>query len=331
MRFVYHPELVEQVVFLAARRNGSWECELHEHIDRLYATADPELRNQAFRDAYAQRFSAWGLGRDVEDALAQLPTLREITQCVIVPAGRGNSQRVDLLSKEVAGRTERTLYVQLRPETVLDPTTIRPWLRRELLHVVDMLDEKFGYRADEMPGSSWERKLRQDRYMVLWRMYIAGRLTRAGYPDDRELSALRTAFGRAFIHQGAHPPTAAFERVLHADSLTHAQLLAWAIAPQSLVAGESACAACGPQPGGSCPLCGFPTHDWFDFVDQGSAELAAAIETTHAAWNRVQGACRQCAETYAYRFGRSAGGPRFVCIQGEEHESVISPQRCLIA
>lgn len=297
MQFVYHPELVEQAVLLASR-NEARECELHECVDQLYAIADLELRDRAFRRAYAEKFATWGLNHALEDVLGALNLPRGIGQCLVVQAGRAKHQQVDLLAKNEA----HTLLIQVRAEALLEPGPLRPWLRSELCHVADMLDEQFGYKPDEITGSSWERKLRQDRYMIVWRIYVAGRLKRAGHSSELELSALRTAFAKAFTHHGTAASSAAFDRVVNAQSLTHSELLDWAVAPETLASDAPAGDECAPRLGGGCPLCGFPTHDWYEFRTHHSIDLANRIRNTHPMWNRNQGACRQCAETYASRF-----------------------------
>ncbi len=54
-------------------------------------------------------------------------------------------------------------------------------------------------------------------------------------------------------------------------------------------------------PGSDCPLCGFPTFDWFDFNGGTEIDPIRAIERRHPDWTPTSGACRQCAELYASR------------------------------
>ncbi len=303
MLFVYHADLVEQVVFLVTRTNPTRECELHEKVDLLYAISDVETRSAAFCKAYGDHFTAWKLADGFESHLRTLIGDCNLHRCAMVPASRGRNQKVDLLTKTEAGFTDRTLFIQVLPESILDPTPLLPWLQRELLQVADMLDERFGYRPDDIVGSPWERKLRQDRYMVLWRIHVAGRLLRAGMQNARELASLHAAFEKAFRNKGNCPAPESFDRVLHAEALTHAQLLAWAIEPRELQSKHSGICEVGPGPGGLCPLCGFPTHDWFDFESRCVDGCFTTIQAARPGWQRDQGACRQCMETYIHRIG----------------------------
>ncbi|MBI1825190.1 MAG: hypothetical protein HY287_11075 [Planctomycetes bacterium] len=319
MRFVFHQELIEQVVGVAARRDSLRECELHERVDRLYAIGDSELRNRSFREAYAKCFMAWGLGGSLQNVLREFSESPKIEQCVIVPAERSKTHRVDLLTKGEDERSRRTLFVQLSPEAVLDPTSILSWLRRELCHVADMLDETFGYVPDAIDGSPWERTLRHERYMLLWRISIAGRLNRSGVADEAELIQLRRAFGRAFMLRGMTPPSVAFDRITNAEALTHGDLLNWALHPEALLhENEDTEGASNQRLGGLCPLCGFPTFDWFDFDGAESSASAVSIQGEHGTWSSAKGACRQCAETYAFRVDRSRGVPNCDRMGGED-------------
>jgi len=309
MHFVYHPDLVEQVIFLVTRASAERECEWHTQVDRLFAIQDFETRNAAFGKAHGDHFTAWKLAEEFESLLRVLSGSCKLHRCAMVPAGRRRSQKVDLLVKTESGHTERTLFIQVRPESILEPKPLVPWLRRELMQVADMLDDKFGYEPDAIVGSSWERKLRQDRYLVLWQINVEGRLLRAGHADGKELTALRAAFNKALRHQGSEPALREFERVLHAEALTHAELLAWATEPQRLSSSQGLISNGGPSPGGMCPLCGFPTYDWFDFVAHPETEPFSAILSKYPLWCTAHGACRQCVETYLHRNGEIESQP----------------------
>ncbi len=78
------------------------------------------------------------------------------------------------------------------------------------------------------------------------------------------------------------------------------QLLDWAIDPTTLFneGSVSRPARKRQSPGEDCPLCGFPTHDWFEFPADDSHSVVDAIRVSHPAWRPESGACRQCAEMY---------------------------------
>jgi hypothetical protein len=306
MRFEYHPDLVEQTVFQAARRDARLECELHATIDRLYEIPDQELRQRSFNEAYGDLFGRWKLDGILREAAREFPPVdRGVDKCVVAPAARGKTQAVDLFVKQAdasGNEPTRTLLIQLCPEAFLRTDQTSAWLRRELYHVADMLDADFGYSPEDLGGSSWEGNLLRDRYQVLWRIYVVGRLIRSGQADGVELPSLKGGFRRAFAHHGLGPSDEDFAHILSQPKLTHHQLSTWASHPELVISASAERPADGTFPqrlGDACPLCGFPTYDWYVFSTEGDEKRAAAIETVKPSWRRDLGACRQCVETYA--------------------------------
>ena len=77
---------------------------------------------------------------------------------------------------------------------------LRTLLRRELLHVADMLDPAFGYlqgAAQRGPDPAVVNLLRE-RYRVLWDATIDGRLCREGRLGAQARAARLAEFARAF-------------------------------------------------------------------------------------------------------------------------------------
>ena len=239
MRFEYHPDLVEQTVFQSARRDARLECELHAAIDRLYKIPDQELRQRSFNEAYGDLFGRWKLDSVLIDALREFPLIDQcIEECVVAPAARGKTQAVDLFVKQAdapGAEPHRTLLIQLCPEAFLRTDQTNAWLRRELYHVADMLDADFGYSPDDLCGSSWEGNLLRDRYQVLWRIYVVGRLLCSAQADVAELPSLKGGFRRAFAHHGLGPSDEDFARILSQPKLTHHQISTWASHPELVI------------------------------------------------------------------------------------------------
>jgi hypothetical protein len=93
-----------------------------------------------------------------------------------------------------------TIVVRLRPQSLLDPEGLRTLLRRELLHVADMLDPAFGY-LKELPSVERDPavvNLLRERYRVLWDATIDGRLCREGLLGTRARAVGLSEFARAF-------------------------------------------------------------------------------------------------------------------------------------
>ncbi|MEE9294979.1 MAG: hypothetical protein V3W34_08485 [Phycisphaerae bacterium] len=340
----YDHALVEQATFLAARRDEQRECELHLAIDPIYEIPDKELRQKAFTGVFRQFFTKFGLDRVVSSLIAEQPLISEcVGRCVVREAPRSSAESAELFVRqahglqsvgsmaaraETHGSDSRTLVVQACPQSLLDTGKFVFRMRRELLHVADMLDERFAYKREAIAGLPARQNLVRDRYRVLWDVYVQGRLQRRGQAEARWTERLKRNFRKVFGGQDADSMEPAFDRVFRAPSagdgsppaagfsprgpLTHGILLEWAGNPDKLFQAASSSRSSNglvgslvdtrdseKAPGGRCPLCGFPTHDWFDFPGVEDGTIADAVRSNHPDWSIESGLCRQCAEMYA--------------------------------
>lgn len=238
MRFEYGPQLVEQATFLASRSDPERECAMHELLDPLFRIDDTESRQRAFRDAYGVLFRRFGLDEIVPAQARAFPLLRtRLGRCIVREAERRRAQSADLYrdkSKEGTNDGERVLIIALCPECLVDQDRLCPWLLRQLRHIEDMVDERFGYEC-ELPGASAvQQNLIRDRYGLLWDIFVECRLLRSGRISGDGVGALRRSFEKAFTRDGQSPSRVDFDRLLKRDDLTHAQLMSWAAEPYLL-------------------------------------------------------------------------------------------------
>ena len=284
--------LVEEAVLraLAARPD---EREFRRARDRLYRLPEGDAREHAFAALHAEWFARLGLGEPIHAALAELSLLAEhCRQCVVVAAPTRKDEGADLLVDGAA----RTVLIRLRSSAFLDPGALLALLRAELLHVADMVDPAYGYEPalPDVDGGPTYARLLQDRYRALWNVSVAGRLVRRAAADPTAIAQAQRGFASAFPMLGEAAP-AAFERFFTADALTHAELVAFAVAPRGAGAVEQL------VPGGRCPLCRFPTHAPEAEPEHLPADLVARITEQFPAWCPAHGLCRQCADLYRTR------------------------------
>jgi hypothetical protein len=312
MTIEYEQALIEQATFLAARRDQRLEYELHQAIDPLYEISDEETRRRAFEPAFARFFAKLGLDRIVADLIAERPLVSQhVGRCVVREAPRAKVESAELFVRRAGAGSSasgRTLVIQVCPQSLVDSEPFALRMRRELLHVADMLDERFGYTPDTVaPGAPGARQsLLRDRYRVLWDIYVEGRLSRRGLSDKSMAAGVRRSLQHVFATYDPQAVDGVFDELFDTPTLTHDDLLARARSPELLFpacvdsegsAGAAAHAQIGP--GQPCPLCGFPTHDWFDFGADADGTVINAIRRNHAGWSPRDGACRQCAEMCA--------------------------------
>jgi len=304
MQIEYDPQLIEQAVFLACRQDRPMESKLHAATDPLYTLADHRAAEAKFQEVYATFFTDLELGSILTTLLAERPLIEQhVGRCIVHQAVQSKDESAELFVKNAgpsANPSTRTLIIRLCPASLLAPDDLALWLRRELLHVSDMLDERFAYHREALDGLPARQNLMRDRYSVLWDVFAQSRLSREGNAEQSYTRRLSAMFQKAFSGHGGDWQ-GVFQRVFRDPGLTHRRLLDWAGKPETLF-GEQSAPQQGPtrpSPGGECPLCGFPTYDWFGFETGGADSLAEAIRSSRPDWQRRSGACRQCAEIYA--------------------------------
>jgi hypothetical protein len=283
----FDPRLVEAAVLAAVARRGG-EGEFHAERDGLYQIAEPEPREAAFAALHARWFERLALDRPFRETLAERPTIAARCGRWLVARARGTrDEAADLL---VAPSAPPTLLVRVTAETVATAERLSLLLRRELLHVADMLDPRFGY-APSLPASAAggaRESVVRGNYRVLWDAYVDGRLARLEAVPLAVRAERLAEFVRAFPHLGERA-VAAFERFFGARELTHAELLAFAVGGP----------AGAPLP--RCRLCDLPTHAFEPAPEALAAEVLAAIARDFPSWRPADGLCGRCAELYVSR------------------------------
>lgn len=238
MTLEYEQSLVETTVFLAVRNDEALDCEFHLAIDPLYEIPDEELRQREFAPIFRGFFTKLGLDRVIAGLLAERPLVGEsVDQCIVREAARKKDESAELFvqSADNGDRPKHTMVIQVCPQSLIEPEPFVHRIRRELLHVADMLDERFGYQRETFSGPVSLQNLQRDRYRVLWDTYVEGRLRREGLGTDEEGERLNRAFARVMKNDPVDDGDSAFRRVFDAPTLTHRYLMEWAQDPRPLL------------------------------------------------------------------------------------------------
>jgi len=290
--------------------------------NRLYEIQDPEQREAAFREFHSDWFERLDLGRGIWQALQEQPLIPTSTRACIVVHSRGSrDEGADLFVSpggKGTGETEgRTVAIRLDPHRLLDEERLLAFLRHELFHIADMLDPIFGYEP-QLPkgelGPAHERLL-QDRYRVLWDIYIDGRQVHRNWAPSSLRERRLHEFTRTFPML-ADRIEEAFSRFFNGTSLTHSDLVAFAINPVATLASvldsyssnlkfdirnSNLPTYSRPERGERCPLCRFPTHVFETDAAALPDAVVMAIRGDFPAWDTAHGLCQQCADLYRAR------------------------------
>jgi hypothetical protein len=230
--------LVEKTVFLFSRRNSRLERDIHAAVDPLYLQKGGPERDREFHRIYGEFFSKLELGGVIREVLAEYPLIQErVDRCLVVEAQRRKDESSELLvrpPKDDEASPARTLLIQVCPQSLLDPEKSAGPMRRELLHVSDMLDAAFAYDRQDLEGQSAEQNLIRDRYRVLWDIYVEARLFRDGRINDGGFPRLLEMFPRAFPLRDPQLTQAIVAKLRNTFEVTHSRLLSWARDPSLL-------------------------------------------------------------------------------------------------
>jgi len=308
----FHPALIEQATFLAARRDSRTERALRAELENVYRTRDPDERDAHFVRIHGRWFAELELDQPLRKLLAEQPLIAErVARCHVREAPGRRRESVELFVRATAesGRgEERTLMIDLCPETLLDADRLDAWLRRELYKIADMVDDAFGYSPHLPQVHRSRQNLIRDRYRVLWDAYVEVRMRRAFPESAADLERWSARFRRAFSIDDDSVAAACLQYLIDLGATTHSRILGWAMQPDTLPGWRPAAGRAGHAAGEMCPLCCFPTYDWYDFASDVDGRLQRAIVAAHANWQPGRGACRQCVETYAAKDNADPAG-----------------------
>lgn len=301
LRIRYDADLLEAAVEAVLRHGGDRTAgeRYRRAADRIYTRyPDPESRRQAFDALHARLFEEMGCAPPVRAAASGLEG--QVSEVLV---GRAWTQEEEGADLDVRLRAVR---LRLLPARFLSLPDLEVFLHHEFVHILDMLDDGFGYGpgAEGLPGTiSW---LLGERFGCLWDCSVDGRIARAGGRPLHPPGELEERCARLFPALPPGGAVAVVRRLWEGERPSYPTLLRWAVEPAALAA-WAGCgplqSAAGPPPGAPCPLCGFPTHEWAGEVEEGVLELIRADFPT---WQPREGACARCVEVYVLRLT----GPR---------------------
>lgn len=306
MQLQYDEDVVEAAVFCRAAGRGhpvpSFQAaRFHRERERLYAITDAEERNRRFFHLHLEWFREWGLEELLTRPLQEYSLLRLHVRTLVLRKARG--PREEGAELYVNGSV-RTGVISLRPERLASGTEAAGFLHHEFFHLQDMVDPAYGYEPELAISlaSASQQRLTRERYGVLWDASIDGRLTRAGRPTAGTKELRWLEFDQAFAFWPESKREEVFAWAWHSPSPTHKQFREWVSDPRQLDS------SAGPQPGGLCPLCRFPTFAWAQAMTLEERTLLA-IRGEFPGWSPGQGVCGRCVEIYRRRQFSEAMSP----------------------
>lgn len=296
MHLRYDDDFVEAAVFLCAsgRRPGTPSLQIrrfHAEREKCYTVADPDERNAAFFKVHLDWFREWGLEQLLTGLLTEYPLLPGALNVLAFRQARTKNEEGAEMYVSAGGI--RNAMVALRMDRLERDEPLLCFLRHEFMHLHDMVDPAFAYSPHvHLPThNQTQQRITRERYRLLWDITIDGRLTRVPHETITSRDQHQALFERAFSFWPEEKRRLVFESHWDGTAPRHEHILALAADPRDLSHAQE------PLPGGSCPLCHFPTFEW-THVPALAPEILASLRTQFPDWTPEQGACKRCAEIY---------------------------------
>ncbi len=298
----YASELVEKVITGEMRRREALGDRgltklYHRRAEPFYEHGEEE-RAEMFNQLHAEFFAKLGFDKMTREIFAEFPDLDKVGRMSVIEAE--TEEEADLA---VGEGEPKMILIKLQHESFLDQGRLGRILRHELMHVSDMLDDSFGYRIERLGASISEEMIVRDKYRLLWDIYIDSRLAKRGAREQTVKDMRFAEFERLYHKIPERHRSRVFESLWNEEKMTHGELLELAREPRKLL--ERAGIALEKKtlllPGMICPLCKFPTYNWFEEETSLEPEVIDAIRQDFPAWQAVQGVCERCVETYKAR------------------------------
>lgn len=224
----FDPDFIEEAVFLYAGKEAASSAltkSFHEARERLYAEPFGERREQAFRIFYEEYFARFGLRAIFENILAEFPLLSGLDMLIYIKKVAGRKREESELY--VNGQA-KTVYIGLQAIRILERGFLESFLRFELMHICDMLDEVFHYSPYPLflkEGGVVENENIKNRFRLLWDIYVDSRLVRRGHRPFVHEDARQKEFKKVFFSMNEQQQGAAFCKVRDTEGLSQADLL----------------------------------------------------------------------------------------------------------
>ncbi|MBS1257755.1 MAG: hypothetical protein MAG551_00802 [Candidatus Scalindua arabica] len=315
LEVVYDQQLVDDIVYKGlAKQEASGDLalykEYHEKRDAIYEM-DEESRPRKFRELDNDFFNRLGCDVYIKEIFDEYPDIEEKIESVHV-------RRATTKQNEGSNVVDegRKVIIRLYPEIFIEGSNeIRRVIRHELMHVSDMMNEKFEYNVnEEFSNSPMEERIMRDRYRLFWDISVDGRLTNNGLEAAASREERKREFDSFFSKIPEESRELIFSEMWDSEEpMTHNKMvelskdtnkvLALAVGSRSAEELVEDTKKLGPLPGTTCTLCGFPSFDWVEEAAEDD-DIVKVLKEDFPDWEPQDGVCSRCAEYYKVKAGK---------------------------
>lgn len=298
-RFLFSVKLIERAVQLELQRQADLENRYHRKADFIYEEYDGSERQQEFEKLDWSFFRRLGIPERLDREVQKFPIITEhVDNIVVTMAIQKSQETADLLTND---KVEQ-MMISICPETLLDWNVGRRYLLHELMHVADMLDPSFQYERRRLGTSPSDEEIVRQRFAILWRIYVDGRLDQQGETPLLHLGEYEREFNRLFRRVPVDHRKKILEELWSGNSWTYRKLIALA-GDSSYVSGLAggtsevvADWAAGLALANSCPICHCRMYEAVRLDEKSDFNRIHRIQKEFPEWSPDQGICSRCLE-----------------------------------
>ena len=297
-RFLFSVKLIETTVQLQLQRQTDLKKLYHRKADFIYEEYDVSERQQEFEKLDWSFFHRLGIPGRLDEEVRKFPIITEhVSNIVVSVATQQADETADLLD-----HCDEQMLISICPETLVDWNIRRRYLLNELLHVADMLDPAFLYERKKLGNSPSEEEIVRQRFSLLWRIYVDGRLEHQGETPFLLIGECEQEFDRLFKRVPIVHRKKILEKLWSSSTLIYRQLVGFARDLSELTewvgasSGLSPDRAGGLATGNSCPICQCRMYHAVRLDEKSDSAILIRIREEFPEWCPDQGICDRCLE-----------------------------------
>ncbi len=279
-------------VYLEQRQSSASVRDFCTERETLYNTNSGKERENAFRSFYQKWFASFGLKDIFYNVFSEFPLLNKPEVALRI---KSVYSRKDESSELFRGEKFLTVLVTLQCERITQPEYLKAFLRHELMHASDMIDEKFCYDAAIGIHSvnDTEENLIRERFRILWAMYVDARIQLRGFTPLWPREKYSKDIGAAFRSWPKEEIGRMLRQLESEQAFKQIDLIRWSTdARLTKNLGEG---------GLVCPVCGLSSYSNSDTKSADGANVIKTIQKAYPAWRPEMGICPQCFDLCASR------------------------------
>jgi hypothetical protein len=313
MKIEFDPNLIEEVIFRELRvreEKGDFSLtnEYHSLTDPVYENFPLDERPAQFKRIEWDFFKKLGFSGIIKEVFDEFPGLEgKVAGGVVIKALNHFDEGANLTKGPSDEVSKKRAAIKVLPERFQDVAYLKKIVRHELMHVIDMVDESFGYRDERLGCNPMEESIIRERYSTFWDIFVDSRLIRKGKETVSDKEGRKGEFVLLYKQIPFEVKAAIFDVLWQDAQLTHDRILELSKDVNKVMKIAEGLPIKRVEktkktllPGAQCPLCQFRTYHWVDNLEQ-EPYLVDAIKKDFPEWGPEDGACERCIEVYRVR------------------------------